>query len=282
VTTGRRAVRCRVVTTCMPRGSAGVVCRCLSRGGCRGKGCSRGPPRGRPLAFACWLTRRVCSHGIVLVGVGVSSWAWWPDYRRRTRPLGAQAVFPGMTDRLRVIPCGRDISVDSLATQLVINRRLAHGRHRRGSSAGAASTWCVQVETLCGWAHAMAESDEATRAQPGVVAHQRGPNSQFRISLSPRGTGGPLLRYSVFTNGLSWPLLSTRGQVLPRAARLARPLTQPHTSPGPWEGHRGWWQYLAHFWDLVTDWPVVGCRVCSLSAVRYWASGCRYRWATWA
>jgi hypothetical protein len=36
-------------------------------------------------------------------------------------------VFAGVIDPLRVSPGGWDLGVDSLATQLVINRRLAHG-----------------------------------------------------------------------------------------------------------------------------------------------------------
>lgn len=103
------------------------MCRRLPRVGCRGKGCSGSPQHGRPLPVACWLTRRVCPHGIVLVHLEVSPGTWWSEHPRRTRPIGAQAVSPGMIDPLRVVPGGRDISVDSLATNLVINRRLAHG-----------------------------------------------------------------------------------------------------------------------------------------------------------
>jgi hypothetical protein len=39
-------------------------------------------------------------------------------------------------DLLRVNPCGRDIGVDSLATELVIDRRLAHGATLYGRVCG--------------------------------------------------------------------------------------------------------------------------------------------------
>jgi hypothetical protein len=88
---------------------------------------------------------------MVLVRGEISSSPWWsPEHRRRIRRVGGDAVVSGVPDRLRVSPGGRDIGVDSLATELVIDRRLAHGRHRRGAPAGAASTRCAQVETLCG------------------------------------------------------------------------------------------------------------------------------------
>jgi hypothetical protein len=58
----------------------------------------------------------------------VSSWPGSPgEYRCGTCRVDGQAVLPGMIDLLRVNPRGRDISVDSLATELVIDRRLAHG-----------------------------------------------------------------------------------------------------------------------------------------------------------
>jgi hypothetical protein len=107
--------------------AAGGVCRCLSSVGCQGKSCSRSPHRGGPLSVACWLTRRVCPREMVLIRGEVSSWTWWCEHRGRNRRVGEQAVFAGVIDPLRVSPGGRDIRVDSLATQLVINRRLAHG-----------------------------------------------------------------------------------------------------------------------------------------------------------
>jgi hypothetical protein len=36
-------------------------------------------------------------------------------------------VCPGMGCLLRLVPGGRDIGVDPLTTELVIDRRLAHG-----------------------------------------------------------------------------------------------------------------------------------------------------------
>jgi hypothetical protein len=46
---------------------------------------------------------------------------------RRTRPAGGEAVFPGVTDLFRLRCVGRDVGVDSLAAELVIDRRLVHG-----------------------------------------------------------------------------------------------------------------------------------------------------------
>ncbi|MDT7714349.1 MAG: hypothetical protein QOH09_341 [Pseudonocardiales bacterium] len=80
---------------------------------------------------------------MVLVCGAVSSWTWWSGHRGRNRRGGEQMVFAGVVIApLRVIPGGRDIGDESLATQLLINRRLAHradtigaglwGRHHRG------------------------------------------------------------------------------------------------------------------------------------------------------
>lgn len=63
---------------------------------------------------------------MVLVRGEVSSWAEGPEHRWNQR-VGGQAVFSGVSGSVRVWPTGRDISVDSLATQLIINRCLAHG-----------------------------------------------------------------------------------------------------------------------------------------------------------
>ncbi len=78
---------------------------------------------------------------MVPVCVEISRWTW-PEHHGRTRPDGQPRVFAGMTDQLWVSPGGRDIGVDPLTTQLVINRRLTHrpdtveaalrGRQRRG------------------------------------------------------------------------------------------------------------------------------------------------------
>lgn len=97
---------------------------------------------------------------MVLVCVEISRWTWWPEHHRRNRRDGQHRVFAGATDQLRVSPSGRDISVDSLATQLVINRRLPHrtdtlgaglrGRYHRGVDrlwVGAKA--CVQTVGGC-------------------------------------------------------------------------------------------------------------------------------------
>jgi hypothetical protein len=58
----------------------------------------------------------------------VSSWPGWPgEYRCGSCRVGGQAVLSGVIDLLRVNPRGRDIGVDSLVTELVIDRRLTHG-----------------------------------------------------------------------------------------------------------------------------------------------------------
>ena len=44
----------------------------------------------------------------------------------RNRRVGAQAVFAVVIGPLRVRLAGRNISVDALATHLIINRRLPH------------------------------------------------------------------------------------------------------------------------------------------------------------
>jgi hypothetical protein len=56
----------------------------------------------------------------------VSPWAWCYEHRDRNRHLN-EMVFAGVIDPLPVGPGGRDLGVDSLATQLVIDRRLTHG-----------------------------------------------------------------------------------------------------------------------------------------------------------
>lgn len=59
----------------------------------------------------------------------VSSWIWWFEHRGR---VGEPVVCAGVIERLRVSPGGRDLGVESLATQLVINRRVAHGTNTLG------------------------------------------------------------------------------------------------------------------------------------------------------
>ena len=123
------------------RGAAGGVCRCLPHGSYQRTGCARSPHRDRPLPVTCGLTRRVCRRDMVPVCVEISRWTW-SEHHRRNRRDNQHSVFAGVPDQLRVSPGGRDIGIDSLATQLVINRRLTHradtveaapwGRQRRG------------------------------------------------------------------------------------------------------------------------------------------------------
>ncbi len=74
-----------------------------------------------------WEVVAGCTHERGLVPVEVSSWAWWSQHRGRNRRVGEPVVFTGVIDQLRASPGVPDIGVDSLATQLVINRRLPHG-----------------------------------------------------------------------------------------------------------------------------------------------------------
>jgi hypothetical protein len=104
-------------------------------------GCARSPHRDGPLPVICGLTRRVCRHEMVLVCVEISRWTG-SEHHRRNRRASQHRVFAEVTDQLRVSPGGRDIGVDPLTAQLVINRRLTHrpdtvgaalqGRQRRG------------------------------------------------------------------------------------------------------------------------------------------------------
>jgi hypothetical protein len=121
-----RVPGCWVAVGCGPRGAAGGVSGRLSRMGFRGQGRSRSPRRGRRLSVGCWRARRGCPHPTVAVRGKAISDTRWPSHRRRNRRVGKQAVFAVATGRLRVSLTGRDISVDPLATHLIINRRFPH------------------------------------------------------------------------------------------------------------------------------------------------------------
>lgn len=82
--------------------------RGLARVGYRGKGCP-----GSPL-------RRVLVRCEIICCL-------WGSAACRTRRAGRQAVFLEVIDPLWVGFGGRDLGVDSLATELVIDRGLAHG-----------------------------------------------------------------------------------------------------------------------------------------------------------
>lgn len=149
-----RGVRCGVAAgTGQRRRAAGGVCRCLPHGSYQRTACSRSPDRDRPLPVTCGLTNRGCPHEMVPVCVEIRR-RTWSEHRRRNRRDDQQRVFPGVTDQLRVSPDGGDISVDSLTTQLVINRRLAHRADtlRLGSTGAAAQVvWkgCGAGTRLC-------------------------------------------------------------------------------------------------------------------------------------
>ena len=170
----RCAPGCWVTVGCAYRGTAGGVYGRLSNVGFRGKGCSRSPPRGRRLPADCWQTCRACPHPAMRVGGKVSSWT-----RRRNRRVADQAVFAVVTGVLRVSPTGRNISIDALATHLIINRRLPHGRHRRGSSARPASTWCVRAVDRYG----DKDSERAGLITSSDVPAWTGHDNQFRSLL---------------------------------------------------------------------------------------------------
>ncbi|MDQ3764415.1 MAG: hypothetical protein M3460_23495 [Actinomycetota bacterium] len=78
------------------------------------------------MSVTYWLIHRVCPYVMALVRGDISSWPGWPEHCRRTRCVGEQAVFPGALDPLQIRLASRDIGVDPLATQLVIDRYLAH------------------------------------------------------------------------------------------------------------------------------------------------------------
>lgn len=70
---------------------------------------------------------RSMHRGTPLVTGAFSSWPWWPaKHRARIRRCVRAAVLSGMTSPVRVGLGGREIDVDSLATELVIDRCLAH------------------------------------------------------------------------------------------------------------------------------------------------------------
>jgi hypothetical protein len=151
---------------------------------------SRSPHRDRPMPVTCGLTRGVCRHEMVLVCVEISRWTW-SEHHRRNRRDGQHSVFAGATDQLRVSPGGRDIGVDSLTTQLVINRRLTHrpdtveaalqGRQHRGVyRLWVAAKLCVQTVGGC-------QRRGIRRTHPTNISNARPssgePRNQFCISL---------------------------------------------------------------------------------------------------
>jgi hypothetical protein len=158
--TCRGAPRCGVAAgTGQCRGAAGGVCRCVPHGSYQRTGCSRSPHRDRPLPVTGGLTRRGCRHEMVPVCVKISRWTW-AEHRGRNRRDGQPRVFAGVTDQLWISPGGRDISIDSLTTQLVINRRLTHradtlgaglrGRQHRGvDRLWSGTRLCVQTVDGC-------------------------------------------------------------------------------------------------------------------------------------
>ncbi len=121
--TCRRVPGCWVAIGGGRRGTAGGVSGRLSGVGFRGKGCSRSPRRGRRLPVRYWQTCRVGPYPTMVVLDEAISWTRWPQHPRRNRRVRDQAVFAVVVGRWRICPTGWDISVESLATHLIINRR---------------------------------------------------------------------------------------------------------------------------------------------------------------
>jgi hypothetical protein len=84
---------------------------------------------------------------MVSVPVEANAWTWWSDPRGRTRRDDQHVVSAAATDHLRDSLSGRDIGVDSLTTQLVINRCSAHRADTVGAGCGGGIT---VVCTACG------------------------------------------------------------------------------------------------------------------------------------
>ena len=71
---------------------------------------------------------RLDHHGMPLVRGELSACPSWPArHRAGTRRCVRAAGLSGVTNPLGAGPGGRDIGIDSLATELVIDRCLAHG-----------------------------------------------------------------------------------------------------------------------------------------------------------
>ncbi len=133
-----------VATGCERRGTAGGVSGRLSRVRFGGR-VARGP---HTLAAR---SRRLLAdpQGLSTLDGGGSGRGHLLDPVTQTPPpepacWGAGGVCHGHRP-VAGQPHWPDISVDPFATHLIINRRFLHGRHRRGSSGGPTSTWCVHA-----------------------------------------------------------------------------------------------------------------------------------------
>jgi hypothetical protein len=115
-----------------------------------GKSCWWFPHHARLLPIGCQQTRRVRPGIAVVVRSEAISWTRWPKHRTRNQRVRKQAVCAVVTGPLWFSATGWNISGDSLAPQLIINRCFPHGRHRKDASAGPASTWCVHTVDRCG------------------------------------------------------------------------------------------------------------------------------------
>ena len=68
---------------------------------------------------------------------------WQAGHRHRTGRAAGKTVFSRVMLLLWFCPGCRNISVDPLTTELVVDRRWTHGRHRRGRA------WWGGINTLC-------------------------------------------------------------------------------------------------------------------------------------
>ena len=106
------------------------------------KGCGRFPHSGTALGGVRWLIR--FSGQTVLGCHEVRAWPGGCAHRDRTGGLGQTAVSCGATIPWRGGLGGWDIGVEACAAQLVINRRLTHGRHGRGTASEGRINRCVR------------------------------------------------------------------------------------------------------------------------------------------
>ena len=144
------------------------------------------------------------------VPVWASAGIWWSDHHGRTRRDDQHVVSAAATDHLRVSVSGRDIGVDSLTTQLVINRCSAHRAHtveaalRERQHHGVYSLW---VDTrLCVQAVDGYQRRGIRRIRPTNISSASSPsggsNNPFLYLVVTRWARGKLVRRDISTNRL--------------------------------------------------------------------------------
>jgi hypothetical protein len=113
---------------------------------------------------------------------------------RRNRRDGQHRLFAGVTDQLRVSPDSRDIGVDSLTTQLVINRRLTHRadtlgaglRGRQHSDVDSLWSGYEIVCTDCGWVPATRNPTDARDQRQGHAPKRAPHKSSLYLVVAAR------------------------------------------------------------------------------------------------